>query len=85
MKQRLLWLFVPLVFLLGGCIAEGHRKLSIDIFGQNITVEDQVFPNQTGVQEFKAGFDDQSGVIQALIGWLFEQAEEPAPVEPAPD
>ena len=56
--------------LLSGCIAEGHRRVSVKILGQELTFEDQVTPNSKGDQEYKCGFDEDSNVVKWLFGWL---------------
>lgn len=66
--------------LWSGCVVEGHRKVTVTAFGQTFVVEDEVMPNDQGVQEFTASFDE-AGLN--VIGWIFdlfkdEPAEPPA-------
>lgn len=63
-------------FVLGGtagCMSQGHRKVSIDFFGQNITIEDQTYPDSTGEQSYTAGFVP----LDPFVNWIFPKAEAP--------
>ena len=59
-----------LLILVSGCLAEGHRKVTVEFLGQSIVVEDQVYKNDEGREVYRAGFDEDSSVVELLFGWL---------------
>jgi hypothetical protein len=82
--MRRLWLLVVCAWaaFLVGCVAEGKRTVTIEFLGQTIKVEDEVSPNSEGVQTYKAGFDEESSVVAAILGWM---TPEPSDKPPKPE
>lgn len=71
------WLAVALLALVGsclatGCIAEGHRKVSITAFGSTFSIEDEALPNDEGKQHYRMSFDE---VGELILGWLKPEPE----------
>jgi hypothetical protein len=67
-----------LAVLCMGCLADGHRKFEVEIFGQRIVVEDTA-------EAYNSTF--QENVLEAILKKLGgdEEAETPAPTDPDPD
>ncbi len=53
---------------LTGCVSEGHRKVSVELFGSTFSWEDQTFPNQKGELLYRNSFDDAWN--KPLIDWF---------------
>lgn len=62
------------VLVCAGCMAQGHRNVEFT-FGTTIGFEDRVEENSEGVDIYRAGFDEESGIIKAFLGWLMPPAK----------
>lgn len=56
--------------LAAGCVTHGHRKLTIQLLGQTIIIEDEAYKNDEGRETYRVGFDEDSSVVELLFGWL---------------
>ena len=67
--KKFVSLFVAMLIMVvvSGCAARGHRKTTIELFGNKFVYEDRVFPNHEGKNEYNSGFDPEN---IALLQWL---------------
>lgn len=60
---------------LTGCTTHGHRKVSLEIMGSTISVEDQTYADNEGQRDYSATFDEDNNIVKWLLGWMNPQAE----------
>jgi len=52
-----------------GCVSTGHYKASVSAFGNEFSVEHEVYPDETGKRVYKTGFDPDW--TPGILDWLF--------------